>query len=77
MMDVGGLFSDFGIGPRRPYVSAEEAVAIYTTTVLRRRPFIHETRVMLWVVSSSMSGPFGPRRDRDRRRVAIRSESVH
>ena len=28
-----------GLGPRRPYVSAEEAVAIYTTTVLRRRRF--------------------------------------
>ena len=30
-----------GLGPRRPYVSAEEAVAIYTTTVLyRRRSFV-------------------------------------
>ena len=28
-----------GLGPRRPYVSAEEAVAIYTTTVRTQRGF--------------------------------------
>ena len=48
--------------------------------VLRCCGAFHATRVHLlveWVVSLSNPRPFGPRRDRDRRRVAMRSESVH
>ena len=47
---------------------------------LRRFHFIQTTRVhqtRSGVVSFWISRPFGPRRDRDRRRVAIRSEPVH
>ena len=47
---------------------------------LRRFHFIQTTRVhqtRSWVVLFRFLRPFGPRRDRDRRRVAIRSEAAH